>query len=185
MRLAFATGTQGEFAYRGQLPWGKPIKEDMKHFSSFCRDKVLIMGYKTWLSMPPSTKEKYKMLVVFNRRDDTYDNFSGLRFVVDSPNQFIAFIEFLKECEEGLDNKTEYCLVGGAGFVDAALQNLDVFDRVLYTKVSSVKDRKFKYDRLINPSLLENPDVKYSNQTVSLYELDDYTVTCTEYGNDV
>lgn len=181
MRLAFATGGNGEFANNGKLPWGKTIKEDMIHFTRFCEEKVLIMGYKTWLSMPDATKIKYKMLVLFNRKDDVYHSFTGLRFVLNNNQEFISFLEFLRDCEEGLDHKTEYCVVGGAGFVELSLQNLDVFDQVLYTNVLRNDGNKFQSDRNITMSLIDNIDNTYEYRDVSSYDNDGYKVVVTQF----
>ena len=184
MRLAFATGNYGEFSLNGGLPWGKPIKEDMEHFKAFCAGKVLIMGYKTWLSMPDSTKEKYKMLVLFTRKDENYFNFEGLKFFIDNKSQLISFLEFLKECEEGLDTQTEYCLIGGTMNVETALINLEVFDSVLYTRVSKNDDSMFPNSTSINEPLLGNPDVHYKMQEPFFYEKGDMTVNVTIYNQE-
>ena len=180
MRLAFATGINGEFSNNGELPWGAPIKEDMKHFVSFCSNKVMVMGYLTWMSLPKSVKEKYKTLVVFTRKDKTYEEFKGLKFIVENLNQFITFIDFLKQCEEGLDQQTEYCVIGGAGIVEHSLQHLDLFDNVLHTLVDP-KNEPLPSTQKIASSLVTRLDTSFKYQEPFFYENDDYNITVTEY----
>jgi len=183
MRLAFATGMNGEFSYNGELPWGTPIKEDMNHFVKFCAGKVLIMGYKTWKSLPEKVREKYKTLVVFTRKDDTYHNFEGLKFIVEDMSQFTSFIEFLSQCEEGLDQKTEYCVIGGAGIVEACLKNLENFDAVLHTLVDP-KENQLPHTQAISNTLITHLDTLFKRQDPYFYENESFAITVTEYYRD-
>lgn len=180
MRLAFATGINGEFANNGSLPWGVPIKEDMNHFVKFCANKVMVMGYKTWLSLPETVQKKYKTLVVFTRKDDTYYNFKGLKFIVENMSQFESFIEFLSQCEDGLDQKTEYCVIGGAGIVESSLKHLEIFDAVLHTLVDPKED-ELPHTQTISNSLITRLDTSFKNQDPFFYENDNFSITVTEY----
>jgi dihydrofolate reductase len=139
------------------------------------------MGYKTWLSMPESTKEKYKMIVLFNRKDNNYFKFKGLRFYIENQTQLISFLEFLKECEDGLGYKTEHCLIGGASYVESALRNLDIFDSVLYTRITKNDKEDFQCSTRVNDTLLGNPDTHFKTQDVSFYENNDKTLDITIY----
>lgn len=181
MRLAFATGSYGEFSFNGGLPWGKPIKEDMDHFKRFCHNKTLIMGYKTWVSMPEVTKQKYKMLVIFNRKDKTYDEFKGLKILLTDDSQFVSFLEFLGDCEDGLDKDMEYCLIGGTHNVEVALEHLDLFDAVLYTQVRKTFGEEFECSSRINPSLLVLPDTRFKTQDPYFYRTNNYDVSVTVF----
>lgn len=180
MKLAFATGINGEFSNNGELPWGIPIKEDMNHFVNFCANKVMVMGYKTWVSLPKSVQEKYKTLVIFTRKDDTYYNFKGLKFVVENMSQFASFIEFLGQCEDGLDKNTEYCVIGGAGIVENCLQNLELFDSVLHTLVDP-RDGELPHTQAIHTDLITNLDTSFKNQQPFFYDNESYSITVTIY----
>lgn len=49
--LIAAIGQGGVIGAGGQLPWHLP--EDLKHFKRLTTGKPVIMGRKTWLSLPP------------------------------------------------------------------------------------------------------------------------------------
>jgi len=183
MRLAFATGIHGEFANNGSLPWGTPIKEDMNHFVKFCAGKTMVMGYKTWLSLPESVQQKYKCLVIFTRKDDTYYNFKGLKFFIENEEQFISFIDFLSQCEDGLDNSTEYCVIGGAELVKTCLKNLEHFDKALHTLVNP-KEGSLPATQTVASVFVNKMDIDFKYQDPFIYDNENYLITVTEYHRD-
>lgn len=67
--LIFAKGTNGAFGLRGKLPW--QLKEDMEHFANTTRNAGVIMGRRTWESLPDSVRPlKGRLnLVVTTKRD--------------------------------------------------------------------------------------------------------------------
>lgn len=72
----------------GELPWHIP--EDMKHFKAVTKDKVVLMGRKTWESIP----EKFRPLpkrknVIITRKEDyrapeDVDVFHSVKEALDS-----------------------------------------------------------------------------------------------------
>jgi len=53
MNIIVAAGNKGEIGLGGFLPWGK-IKEDMTHFKEKTLNSCVIMGRKTFESIPPN-----------------------------------------------------------------------------------------------------------------------------------
>lgn len=54
--LVAAVGKNRELGNGNRLPWGKPIPADMKHFRELTLGKTVVMGRKTWDSIPPLFK---------------------------------------------------------------------------------------------------------------------------------
>lgn len=52
--LIFARGTNGAFGLRGALPWR--LKEDMQHFANTTKNAGVIMGRRTWESLPEQVR---------------------------------------------------------------------------------------------------------------------------------
>lgn len=145
MKLAFAVGTEGQFSLDGGLPWGEPIKEDMKHYVEFTKNCVMLMGYKTWMSLPAKTKDKYKQngcIVLFTKENDTSRNFSECSSLV--LNQRGVNLSFFASSKHKYEQ--DYCLIGGKGLIEEALENIHLFDEVLYTVVNKdFKDADYTY----------------------------------------
>lgn len=51
MKVIFACGRHGQFGLEGGLPWDN-ISEDMKHFKEFTDGHPMVMGRKTFESLP-------------------------------------------------------------------------------------------------------------------------------------
>lgn len=50
--LVVAMGKRGELGNGSRLPWGKPIPADMRNFRELTQRKTVVMGRKTWESIP-------------------------------------------------------------------------------------------------------------------------------------
>lgn len=57
LSLLFAVGRNSAFGYQGSLPWPR-LTHDMKHFKNTTVNKTVIMGRKTWESMPTLPNRK-------------------------------------------------------------------------------------------------------------------------------
>lgn len=149
LRVAFATGFHGEFSNEGRLPWGKTIKEDMEHYIGFTRGCQLLMGYKTWVSLPAKTKERYaaRATVIFTRDNVIAQNFSECQKVVIS-NAKSALVQFLMSQKEKEQDGLVYCLIGGGSMISIALRHPGLIDAVLHTTVGSDND-VFEKDQII------------------------------------
>lgn len=52
--LIFAMGSNGAFGLHNRLPW--QIKEDMQHFADVTKNGAVIMGRRTWESLPEQVR---------------------------------------------------------------------------------------------------------------------------------
>lgn len=173
MRLAFATGNNGEFSLNGGLPWGAPIKEDMKHFVDFCEDKVMVMGYKTWVSLPQIVKNKYECLVVFQREDQTFTDHEGAKVYVPDDEFLVKYLGLLNQRENGMDSP-EFCVIGGTAIVDTCLSNLELFDSVLHTVVTP--SIPFQSSSRISMDKTKLYSSRFADKEVYVYNTHDYIV---------
>ncbi|AGG58212.1 dihydrofolate reductase [Vibrio phage henriette 12B8] len=67
IKVVFAVGAHGEFGNGDGLPWGAPLKGDMEHFREFTKGCVLVMGAKTYESLPKRLDDLDRMCVVIGR----------------------------------------------------------------------------------------------------------------------
>lgn len=59
----------------GDIPWHEP--EDLKLFKHLTQRCVLIMGRKTWDSLPVKPLPKRHTIILSSSRDESYTNFNG------------------------------------------------------------------------------------------------------------
>ena len=60
--VIFAKGAFNEFGYKGRLPWGH-CKEDMEHFMTVTSGSVVVMGRKTFESLPSYLKGRINIVL--------------------------------------------------------------------------------------------------------------------------
>lgn len=69
VELIAAVGPHWELGHKGGMPWGK-IKGDLAHFAAVTKGKAVIMGRKTWESLPPAYRQlKGRLNVVLSRHE--------------------------------------------------------------------------------------------------------------------
>lgn len=125
--------TSNAFGYKNSLPWGY-IKQDMKNFSERTKGTMVVMGAKTFSSLPDLLSERVHMVVVSEERElpKTKNGKSAEYYIFDS-----AFEEFLKtgncggmaawdgyEYKKSLDFHSSYgkvSVIGGAYLLQKAL----------------------------------------------------------------
>jgi thymidylate synthase len=79
--VAFTTKAFG-IGKNNTLPWHIP--EDLKHFADVTKDAVVIMGYKTWMSIPEDKKplkNRINIVVSSTEVSSTDDAISSVKFV--------------------------------------------------------------------------------------------------------
>lgn len=182
MKLAFATGPNGEFAYNNGLPWGKPLKEDMQHFVNFTCDTKLVMGFNTWQSLPSKVKEKYHdAVVVFSRKDENYHTFnpSG-RIFCDNIDQFVAHMKVFREFEESPVD-VEYCIIGGAQYIQASLTEQVPVTDILYTSVEPRIAPALPADKSLEEYALDQLGSKFLLDAQVPYVTSEYHITVNYY----
>ena len=148
----FACDEAGGFGNHGKLPWPR-LKNDIDHFWStlsykpHANKKVVIMGRKTWESLP---KSKQPIPNVTN--------------IVLSSSVVIPHVMVMKnltEVFEWLDQLPEHThnyLIGGAGLIEELLiKHKDRYSVALVTRVRGV----YKADVSINIDLIDRMKCVY------------------------
>lgn len=184
MKLAFATGPNGEFSWNNRLPWGKPIKEDMYHFVNFTRGTKLVMGFNTWKSLPEKTKEKYHdAIIIFSRRDENYYSFTNNhRILCETIDQFVCRMNILYKFEQ-TSSDVEYCIIGGAQYIQASLGGQIPLTNILYTSIEPRNGSPLPYDKTVEVETLEQMAEKYELDVQVPYVTRDYNIVVSYYSN--
>lgn len=104
----------------GDLPW--KIKEDLKHFQRVTENTIVIMGRKTYESLPVK-KLKNRINIVLTSQENYYENEKDL--------YFCTLNECIKLCEE----KKEYTIfvIGGE---EIYKKFLGLYQKMYVTKVN-------------------------------------------------
>ncbi|UYD60096.1 dihydrofolate reductase [Aeromonas phage avDM12-TAAL] len=143
IRLVFATGKFGEFGNKNGLPWGH-CRVDMLNFMETTKDSCLLMGAKTFMSLP--TKLKNRVNVVLSTSNDTS------RVVAkngERPDMFMHgdVTQALNELQTLYDN---ICVIGGMTVLKEAI---DMADQVVHTVI--LNEEKLECDVELDETVQE------------------------------
>jgi dihydrofolate reductase len=107
----------------GDMPWHLP--EDLAHFQQCTRGHAVVMGRRTWESLPPTFRP-------LPGRDNVVVTHSGASFEgAASASSLGAALE----CAERVSSNTDVWIIGGAGlFLEAAR----IADEVVVTEIDLV-----------------------------------------------
>jgi len=128
MDLIYATTATGLFGSGGKLPWS--CKEDMQHFSRTTTDtfklNIVIMGRKTWESLPCKLAGRYNIVITSNETKPGYD----------------CKYDSLEECISSLIGKLDLAgkifVIGGKSLISAMLTKYSgVLDNIYYTMIKA------------------------------------------------
>ena len=125
LSIVVAVGPNGEIGQGGQLPWPR-LKHDMKWFTKVTAGKVVIMGRKTWESLPEDKKPLPRRVNIVVTR-------SQFRLGSQSRGDVLT-CSSLKSAEfaAAYSCYRDACVIGGAELYAAALPRADL---VYLTKV--------------------------------------------------
>lgn len=143
----------------GSLPW--QLKSEMKHFKSMTQstsDKAkvnaVLMGRKTWESIPAKFRPLTKRYNVIISRQNEYNVEQPLTSVHSSPQEAL---ERLRD-----DETIESCwIIGGSNIYQHFIDN-GLCDRIYLTKVHS----SFECDAFFNTQSIENNYVETGDPKV-------------------
>lgn len=104
----------------GGLPWKSPIKEDFRWFKEFTTNKILIVGRKTFDTLPPLRDRN--IIILSSLSDgygDTYDPVYNTGYCYRSYDDVIFIIESQKQAK--------LVVAGGAKTYELFLPYVDEF----------------------------------------------------------
>ncbi|AUS02004.1 dihydrofolate reductase-like domain protein [Vibrio phage 3.058.O._10N.286.46.B8] len=134
IKVVFAVGAHGEFGNGDGLPWGAPLKGDMEHFREFTEGCVLVMGAKTYESLPKRLDDLDRMCVVIGRTKPV-DKICAKNG--ELPNYALgsygAALSYTLNQIMLMYNKP-VCVIGGAELIKASTV---LADEIMFTTVSN------------------------------------------------
>lgn len=120
LTLIAAVARNRVIGLNNQLPWHLP--EDLKHFRTITQGHPVIMGRKTWESLPDSFRPLPGRLNLVMSRQENYQG-PGARMVKSLP-----------EALESVSNTPEAFVIGGA---ELYAQALPIANRLILTEVEA------------------------------------------------
>jgi dihydrofolate reductase len=173
-KMIFACGTRQEFALSDNtMPWGH-VKEDLRHFLKYTKDCVLIMGRKTWDSLPEH-KLPGRICIVITSKPETLDTMPDF---TESSLCVARLRARTKALEYGLDT----CIIGGLSLFTKAAHFVDELS------MSIIAERKMKpIDWTQNTVYIDMPSILTVAEDRGLIDytskhLDDVTITTLSRG---
>jgi dihydrofolate reductase len=107
LKAVFACDDNWGIGKNGDLPWPHN-SEDLKWFKSMTDGKTVIMGRKTWESLPIKPLPNRRNIVVSRNNIEGVETLSHLKF--------LDFVE---------NSKNEVCLIGGSKLFDSCVHLID------------------------------------------------------------
>lgn len=101
LTIVVARAANGCIGKDGKLPWHIP--EDLKHFREYTRGKTVLMGRKTWESLPPTRRPLPDRKNVVVSRDPSFQ----------APGA-VVFHDLQEAIQALKDSAEEACIIGGA-----------------------------------------------------------------------
>jgi dihydrofolate reductase len=122
---------EGFLGKNGKLPWHYP--EDLKHFQNTIGDSPLVMGRKTFLSMPRHYFTK-RASIIFTHSPDQFDPATNLIFVT-SLAEFLSLEQQFNELYViGGAQINELYVIGGAQIYNLFLKE-NLIQEFILTKI--------------------------------------------------
>lgn len=130
--------------FQGGLPW-KPIKDDWAHFKKTTQGGTIIMGRKTWESLPKKPLIGRTNIVVSNT-------------IKSLNNAFVC-----SSLQEAIEKSGSHVfIIGGAEIYQQAIEN-NLVDRIIASEIHGVYETDTFFPKLQdnwkrNPVTIENKD---------------------------
>lgn len=177
IKVAFASGSSGEFGLKDGLPWGKPFKQDMAVFKEFTEGCILVMGRKTFESLPSKLRD-LGHVVLSSSKSIKCKNGDEPDMVV-SLDECADIKEFLEKLSETYQKNV--CVIGGSTLVEHCVE---FADEVMCTLVYDLNGDVMEYDNYIdfweiNDSVLE----QFNYSVTKRYTLEKHIIEVGLYKN--
>ena len=147
IKMIFACTQEGNvFGNADKLPWSQHIKKDMELFKLFTNESVLIMGHKTYESLPCNLRNLPHLVVttetdknkVFNKKKENPD--FVFKTLEDATINGVTMAEQLTQL---YNMKPDVCIIGGTGIL---LEASHFVDEAMITEVVFRDKEKRYYD---------------------------------------
>jgi dihydrofolate reductase len=179
--------TKYGIGYQGDLPWPR-IRQDMLNFSKRTKDTTLIMGAKTFMSMPKLKNRKSyviadrsdKILSSDSKEPDEIILLENLSVVPDNGSMAFVHYEAYKEVINKIHEKEgDVSIIGGKTLIEIGVK---LSDKVIYTAIQNTKDQDgFKCDTFIDDFYIDSLFRRPLVERHDYYDLLDGTIQITEF----
>lgn len=127
VKVSFASGIYGEFGLNGGLPWGAPLKGDMEQFKKFTEDCILVMGHKTFESLPTKLRGLRHAVITTDLFVTTKDGKRADLWIRPE----VTPQEAINSIQSHAPSK-DLCIIGGAKLIE---DFIPYADEILHTSV--------------------------------------------------
>ena len=146
-----AIGKNNELGVNNNLIWHIP--EDLKYFKATTMNKTIVMGYKTYKSLPKLLPGRKHIILthhnIDNDKEITYDNINNLINYLNSINEEVFIIGGASLYKEFINKANKIYLTE----IDASYKDADVyfpeFDKSKYKrkilKKNNYKELKYEF----------------------------------------
>ena len=153
IHLIWAQDKNGGIGYKGQLPWHIP--EDLQNFKKLTLNSTILMGRKTWESLPIKPLPKRRNIVLTRKKNLEVESYQSI-----------------DECLTKLtnDNTDELFIIGGSTIYNSFIDKADELHITLIDEKTKHIDTIFplnidqlekKFEKIKKNKLTKN--VTYSN----------------------
>ena len=153
IHLIWAQDKNGGIGYKGQLPWHIP--EDLQNFKKLTLNSTILMGRKTWESLPIKPLPKRRNIVLTRKKNLEVESYQSI-----------------DECLTKLtnDNTDELFIIGGSTIYNSFIDKADELHITLIDEKTKHIDTIFplnidqlekKFEKIKENKLTKN--VTYSN----------------------
>lgn len=147
-----AATRQGVIGNSGRLPWHYP--QELKHFQDVTRDQVIIMGRKTYDSMPEKLLLNRTAIVMSRNKNLTLKH----AYVAHSLDQCLSYINSLDDCKKAF-------AIGGSQIIELFLSH-----NLISSFILTIIKKSYSGDTFIDLNPLK------TWQKSILFDCDNYTV---------
>lgn len=167
IQLVFARGPKGEFGLDDGFPWPH-ISQDLKNFKSRTKGTDLVMGAKTFSTLPGLLPGRKHIVVCDITRVPPLSK-DGQR-----AHEYVDIRELDTFIEEISKSAFTYSVIGGANLIIAALPYAST---IIASRIASTNMKEA--DTVLQPELIASLDICSKNRII--YDLDTDSEFLTEH----
>lgn len=151
IKIVFAMGSNGEFGLNNGLPWGHN-KDDLKNFVKETKNKDMLMGTNTFISLPNKLVNRKHIVVSTKHRDAIRCKSNERPDVIFGGSVVNAIAEASKY--------NDIAVIGGIGIISDAI---GIADEIVMT----VFDGSYDYDVKVPDELIEKINKLYECDSIT------------------
>lgn len=150
--------------YKGDLLF-KHLKDDMDNFKTLTSGNVVVMGRKTWDSLPFKLPNRINIVITNNgtieslTKSNNKDNQSP-DYIADSVNDAISVATSIWYGRPNLEK--DIFIIGGGAIYDYCCRNLWLIDEMIITKVYAFKEANTYFPDISNSGFATSRHMIYA-----------------------